>query len=156
MTEASKATTTAGRELVITRVIDAPRELVFKARTEPQHVARWFGPPGTTVPFCTMDARPRGALRFCYRLPAGDLHWMEGAYRDVVEPERIAFTDESGNLLGRPGFPLVALLTVAFADYSGGTRLTLRHAGVDQRELSGWPASLDRFARYVGVPDGNG
>jgi uncharacterized protein YndB with AHSA1/START domain len=85
---------------------------------------------------------------------------MEGAYRKVVEPERIAFTesftDESGNLLGRPDFPLVALLTVAFADYSGGTRLTLRHAGVDQRELSGWPASLDRFARYVGVPDGNG
>jgi uncharacterized protein YndB with AHSA1/START domain len=159
MIDARRTAPINDRKLVIARVFDAPREPVFRAWTEPALFARWFGPHGTVMPFCEMDPRPGGGLRFCYLLPNGDVHRIVGRYREVVKPERLvfteSFTDERGTLIERSGFPLVALLTVTFAEQGGRTRLTIHHAGVDWRELPGWTTSLTRLARYVGSPDGD-
>ena len=83
----SPTATTAERTLIIERVFDAPRALVFKAWTEPERLVLWWGPRGFTMPACTMDARPGGAFRFCMRSPEGTDHWLRGVYREIVEPE---------------------------------------------------------------------
>ena len=72
----SDSTTSAERELLLTRTLDAPRALVFRAWTEPEHLARWWGPQGFTTPSCTMDVRPGGAWRICMRAPDGVDHWV--------------------------------------------------------------------------------
>lgn len=79
-------------ELVITRVLDAPRRVVFKAWTDPAQAVRWWGPRGFTTHSCTMDVQPGGACSLCMRSPEGVEHWRHGVYREVVEPERLVFT----------------------------------------------------------------
>src|SRR5260370_21490124 len=79
---------TTDRELTLTRVLDAPRELVFRMWTDPQHVAQWWGPMGFTNPVREMDVRPGGALRIGMRAPDGTDYPMIGTYREDVSPER--------------------------------------------------------------------
>ena len=146
------ATQTEERELVITRVFDAPRSLVFKAWTEPEHLARWWGPRGFTTPFCEMDVRPRGAFRFGMRSPQGTDHWLRGVFREIVEPERLVCTWAWEDEEGKPGHE--TLLTVTFAEHDGKTRLTLRQAvfeSVTSRDAhhDGWASSLDCLAEYL-------
>src|SRR4051812_13099739 len=86
------ATTAQRSELTITRLLDAPRALVFAAWTEPARLAEWFGPRGFSIPSFEMDLRAGGAYRFCMRSPAGVDHWVRGVYREVVPPERLSFT----------------------------------------------------------------
>src|SRR5271168_3681513 len=88
---ASAATRVLEREVVLTRVFDAPRELVFKAWTEPERLARWWGPHGFTNPVCEADVRPGGAL-LVHMQGFGMTHVMRGTFVEVVEPERLAFT----------------------------------------------------------------
>jgi uncharacterized protein YndB with AHSA1/START domain len=141
----------AERELVITRIFDAPRSLVFKAWTEPEHMMRWWGPKGFTTPTCEMDVRPGGKLRLCMRSPEGRDYWVRGVYREVVEPERLVFTgrvDEEG----KPGHETV--MTVTFADHEGKTKLTVHQAvfeSVKGRDgaSTGWTESLDRLAEHL-------
>jgi uncharacterized protein YndB with AHSA1/START domain len=83
----------AKREVVITRVFDAPRGLVFKAWTDPKHMAQWWGPRGFTNPICELDARVGGAWRIVMRSPAGIEYPCGGVYREIVEPERLVFTN---------------------------------------------------------------
>ena len=78
--------------LVITRVFDAPRSLVFKVWTAPEHLARWWGPQGFTTLSCAVEVRPGGAWVRRMRWPEGMLHTKRGVYREVVEPERLVFT----------------------------------------------------------------
>jgi uncharacterized protein YndB with AHSA1/START domain len=148
----SAATITGERELVVTRIIDAPRTLVFKAWTEPEQVARWWGPQGFVTTHCDMDIRPGGAFRCSMRSPAGTDHWTRGVYREIVEPERIVFTfaweDADGNL----GHEL--LTTVTFTDLGAQTRLTLHQAmfeTVERRDdhRGGWTSCFERFAEYM-------
>lgn len=154
---------TAG-ELVLMRVFDAPRELVFKAWTEPEHFARWWGPKGWTVPVCQIDLRPGGRILFCMRSPEGQDVWNGGVYREVSPPERLVstdyFADEHGNPVSptqyglSPDFPAEALVTVTFEEQAGKTKLTLRQtvppavaaqAGAQQ----GWNESFDKLAAYL-------
>ncbi len=80
-------------ELVITRVFDAPRELVFECWTEPEHLQHWQGAPrGFTVTSYESDIRPGGFFRICMRSPEGVDSWLEGGYREIVKPERLVFT----------------------------------------------------------------
>ncbi len=143
---------TTDRELVITRVIDAPRPLVFKAWTEPEQVARWWGPQGFVTTFCEMDIRPGGKFRFCMRSPSGSDHWKRGVYREIVAPERIVFTFAWQDATGNPGHEL--LTTVTFAEQGRKTRLTLHQAlfetveGCDDHRR-GWTSCLERFADYM-------
>jgi uncharacterized protein YndB with AHSA1/START domain len=80
------------REIALTRVFDAPRRLVFEACTKPQHLARWWGPHGSTLIVCEMDLRPGGAWRFVLRGPDGQEHPFKGVYREIVPPERVVQT----------------------------------------------------------------
>src|SRR5260370_17380009 len=78
------------RELVITRVFDAPRELVWKAWTDPKHMAQWWGPQGFTNPVCELDVRRGGALRIVMRAPDAAQHPMRGGFPEVLYPDRLA------------------------------------------------------------------
>jgi uncharacterized protein YndB with AHSA1/START domain len=142
----------AERVLVLTRVLDAPRSLVFAVWTRPEHLVRWWGPKGFTLPFCETDFRPGGAYRFCMRSPAGTDHWVSGVYREIVEPERIVFTWEREDAEGKSGSGSV--VTVDLAEHEGKTKLTLHQAvfksvqGRDEHQ-GGWTECLERLAEYV-------
>jgi len=145
-------TQASGGELVIERIVDTPRELVWKAWTEPERLMRWFGPHGSTIPFCEVDLRPGGVLHFCHRWPSGEDTWVRGVYQEVLEAERIVhslgFSDATGNWVERPGFAPETLVTVTLSEQEGRTKVTVRHTGliVDQGEGQGWSESLDRLA----------
>lgn len=154
----------ATRVLVITRVFDAPRELVFKTWTDPEHVAKWFGPGAFTVPFCTIDLRVGGTFLYCMRSPEGQNFWGRGVYREIVEPERLVYIDTFADEKGNPvpashygmgdDWPTELLVTVTFEEHEGKTKLTLQHAGIpvgtegDMAE-SGWNETLNKLAEYV-------
>jgi uncharacterized protein YndB with AHSA1/START domain len=139
----------ANRDLVITRIFDAPRSLVFKAWTEPERVMRWWGPHGFTLTSCNMDLRSGGKWRFCMRSPEGIEHWQQGAYLEVVEPERLVFSYAFEDAAGTPGHE--TRVTVTFAEDNGKTRLTVHHAAfeavaVRDDHVRGWGETLDRLA----------
>lgn len=143
-------------ELVIEREFEAPRELVFRMWTDPAHFRHWFGPPGTTMDFCELDPRPGGGLNFRYRLACGTEYRIKGVFREVDEPRRIvfteSFTDAAGNLIERPGFPLVARITVTFDEDRGKTLVVVRHSGAAHSTRRGWNQSLERLQVYVQDP----
>ena len=78
--------------LVLTRLIDAPRGLVFSVWTQPEHLTRWWGPNQFTLPHCEGDFREGGAYKFCMRAPDGSDHWVWGTYEEIVPPSRLVFT----------------------------------------------------------------
>ena len=154
---AAAATAPGDRELVVTRVFEAPRRLVFRAWVEPEHAARWWGPQGFTTLACEMDVRPGGAWRRRMRSPEGTVHVKRGVYREVAPPERLVFTYADEDALGRIGHE--TLVTVTFAEEGGKTRLTLRQAVFDSVEArdaheGGWTSCLERFAAYLARSDG--
>jgi uncharacterized protein YndB with AHSA1/START domain len=146
----------AEREIVLTRVFDAPRELVFRVWTEPAHLARWWGPREFTNPTCEMDLRPGGAYRIVMRSPDGREYPCQGVFQEVAGPERLVFTN---NAVGEDGsLVLEGLTTVLFAEDGGRTTLTLRtraKAVVDfaRAYLSGmemgWTQSLEKLEEEV-------
>lgn len=155
MAARNNATTTAAeRELVITRLFDAPRQLVFKVWTDPSHLVRWWGPQGfTSTIIGTIDVRPGGAYRIHMRSPEGSDHWSQGVYREVVAPERLVMAGAWTDAHGKPTSP-ETLLTVTFEEQQGKTKLTLHQAlfeSVTARDAhrGGWNSSLDRLAEYV-------
>jgi uncharacterized protein YndB with AHSA1/START domain len=160
-TQRGEATVSLDRELVITRVLDAPRTLVFKAWTDPKHVAKWWGPQGFTNPVCNLDVRPGGSIRIDMRGPDGTVYPMTGVYQEIVAPERLVF---SAAALDESGQPVLEVLTsVGFAEHRGGTKLTLQArvvrvtaAGAAHLEgmEAGWTQSLDRLEEHVAEPGG--
>ena len=141
----------AQHELVITRTFDAPRNLVFRAWTAPEHMVRWLGPHNFTAPSCKMDFRPGGAYRACICGPDGKEYWMRGIYREIVEPERLVFTfswEEEGER-GRE-----TVITVLFGEQGGKTRMTFRQAffeTVENRDShhGGWTECFERLAQFL-------
>ena len=148
----SAAVQAAEAELVITRIFDAPRSLVFRAWIEPAHLARWWGPKGFTTVSCDIDVRAGGTWFRLMRAPDGSEHRKRGVYREIVEPERLVFTYASEDADGNPGHE--TLVTVTFADVGGQTKLTL-HQGVFESVVArnahegGWTSCLERFADYL-------
>jgi uncharacterized protein YndB with AHSA1/START domain len=146
----------AQQELVMTRIFDAPREVVFKAWTDPDRVKHWWGPKGFTNPVCELDPRPGGAIRIHMRAPDGVVYPMTGVFNEIVEPERLVFTSGALDEKGNPLFEV--LTTVTFAEHGGKTKLTL-HARVMMATPAGaphlagmemgWSQTLDRLAEYV-------
>ena len=144
------------RELVLTRVFDAPRELVFKAWTDPKQVAQWWGPHGFTNPVCDLDVRPGGAIRIHMRGPDGTVYPMTGVYNEVVEPERLVFTSAALDADGNPMFEV--LTTVTFAEQGGKTKQIMRARVVKSTAEAapyikgmeaGWTQSLERLAESL-------
>jgi uncharacterized protein YndB with AHSA1/START domain len=147
------ASNVAERELVITRVFDAPRSLVFKAWTDPEHHVKWMGPEGFTGKVLRSELRPGGAYRFYMRDPKGGDHWQQGIFREVVEPERLVFTYEWANEQGQATRPQT-IVTLTFEDQGGKTKLTLKQGifeSVSARDdhRGGWSSSLDCLANYL-------
>ena len=94
MNETLKVTTPSDREIVITRVFDAPRSLIFDCMSKPELVRRWLlGPPGYTMPVCEIDFRVGGRYRYVWRGPDGSEMGMGGVYREIVPAERIVQTE---------------------------------------------------------------
>lgn len=139
-------------KVVITRVLDAPRELVWQAWTDPAMVVQWWGPKGFTNPVCELDVRPGGNIYIVMRAPDGADYPMKGTFRELVAPERLVFTsiavDKAGNHL------LEGENIVTFAEHDGKTTLTIRSsakglvpfapqmlAGME----AGWTGSIDKL-----------
>ena len=141
-------------EIVATRVIDAPRDLVWEVHTRPQHVRQWMlGPDGWTMPVCEIDLRPGGRWHFVWRLPAerADMP-MSGTYREVAPPERLVSTESWG-----PDWP-ETLNTIALAEHGGRTTLTAtilyptkqaRDAAMATGMKGGWAKSYERLDQYL-------
>jgi uncharacterized protein YndB with AHSA1/START domain len=138
--------------LVIQRIFDAPRELVFKAWTEPEHLAQWLGMQGFTATIVKMDARVGGAYRFHMRSPEGADYWQQGVYRELVEPERFVRTCVWADADGNPTGP-ETLMTVTFEEHEGKTKLTFRQTfdSVTARDAHrfGTASALARLAEYL-------
>jgi uncharacterized protein YndB with AHSA1/START domain len=151
-------------QLVLTRIFDAPRALVWKAWTDPKYLAQWFGPYGYTNPLCEVDVRPGGVIRIDMRGPDGSVYPIRGEFKEVVEPERLVFQEridlenDSPNGPGKSWFE--RLNTITLAEESWKTRLT-----VDVRVLGGsagpfvpsgmdvgWAECLDRLESFVTKP----
>ncbi|MGH7193324.1 MAG: SRPBCC family protein [Candidatus Saccharimonadales bacterium] len=146
------AARTSDRTLVISRVFDAPRELVFKAWTEQEHIRHWLAPHGFTITHCEGDCRPGGRFRSCMRSPEGTDHWVGGCYREVVKNERLVFSHAWDGADGKPGHETQVIVT--FADQAGKTLLTLHQALFDSVESrdghrGGWTQSLERLTEYL-------
>ena len=143
-------------DLNLTRILDAPRALVFKAWTDPKQVQQWWGPACFTNPVCEIDPRPGGAMRIHMRGPDGTIYPMTGRYIELVEPERIVFTSGPTDADGKPLFEVLA--TVTFADRDGKTELTLQARVTGMTDVApqylqgmntGWNQTLDRLANHV-------
>lgn len=151
---AASVTEAENLELVLTRIFDAPRRLVFKAWTDPEHLVRWFGPKGFTSTIVgKIDLRPGAPYRIHMRGPDGGDHWSQGVYREIVEPERVVFAGYWADAEGKPKGP-ESTVTVTFEDLGGKTRLTLRQTvfeSVTARDAhrGGWTSSLERLAEYL-------
>ncbi|HUJ76302.1 MAG TPA: SRPBCC domain-containing protein [bacterium] len=152
----SAAREAARREVVITRVFDAPRSLVFQAWTDPRRLARWWGPQGFTNPVCEVDARVGGAWRIVMRGPDGTDYPCGGVYREVVVPERLVFTNIATDAEGNP--VLDGLTTVLFGEQGRQTRLTLQSSAVAVVDYAaaylagmeeGWTQSLVRLSALL-------
>jgi uncharacterized protein YndB with AHSA1/START domain len=159
--KSSRIAERAARDLVITRVFDAPRALVWKAWTEPEHFTRWWGPKGFTTPVCRIDLRVGGEYFNCMRSPEGQDFWSKGFFQEIVAPERLvmtdSFADDQGNIVPashygfRGDYPLEMLITVTFEEHDGKTMLTLKHVGLPagrDRDMAGagWNESFDKLA----------
>ena len=111
--------TLSEREIRMTRVFNAPRELVFQAHTDSQHTPHWWGQRGSTTIVDVMDVRPGGAWRFVQRDPEGTEYGFRGEYREVVPPERLVYTFE---FEGMPGHVVVD--TITFEEHDGKTTIS--------------------------------
>lgn len=152
-TASNAAAIPAERELVITRIFDAPRKVVYQAWADPERAVKWLGPKGFTGKIIKMDARPGGSYRFYMRDPQGGDHWQQGVFREIVENERIVQTYAWADAEGNPTLP-ETLLTVTFEDHGAKTRLTLHQAvfeSVTARDMhrGGWSSALDRLEEVL-------
>jgi uncharacterized protein YndB with AHSA1/START domain len=147
-------TNTGDREILIERVFDAPRELVFQAWTDPEHVAQWWGPQGFTNTIHEMDVRPGGICRFIMHSPDGVDYKNKIVYIEIVNPERLVYTHGEDDE-GEGGQFHV---TVTFAEQGGKTKLTVRmlFESAEERDKSvkfgaieGGNQTLDRLAEYL-------
>ena len=160
----------SGDEFVISRVFDAPRDLVFRAFTEPERMKHWWGPKGFVVVKLEMDLRPGGIQHYGLRGPDGAIMWGKFVYREIVAPQRIvlidSFSDAADNTTHHPmspTWPLEMLSTFLFdevektrtkltvkwsphnSDEAGRATFAAGHASMNQ----GWTGTLDQLAAYL-------
>ncbi|MEY2523881.1 MAG: hypothetical protein QOJ66_2446 [Ilumatobacteraceae bacterium] len=113
-----KVTTPSDHEIVLTRVFDAPRQLVFDALSKPELLKRWFGPHGHSLVVCEVDFRVGGAWRFVLESPDGRSMGMSGVYREIVPAERMVHTE------GFDDYPGDSVVTTVLTEHDGKTTLT--------------------------------
>jgi uncharacterized protein YndB with AHSA1/START domain len=155
---------TEGRlDLEISRIIDAPRALIWEAWTKPEHLKRWWTPAPWTTPECRVDLRPGGEFYTLMRGPDGSEHAVNGCYLDLLPHERIVFTDvlqagwRPAPMTSGPCGPYFTAI-IAFEDHEGGTSYTARALHKDDADRAkheemgfneGWNAALDQLVELV-------
>lgn len=161
---------TRSEDFVISRVFDAPRELVWKCFTDPAHMKAWWGPKGATVTQAKMDLRQGGTFHYRMEAADGSEIWGKMVYREITPRDRIvflnSFSDEAGGTTHHPmapTWPLEMLSIFTFEDVPGGkTRFTVRwsphNATEEERKTfdamqdsvhQGWGGTLDKLAGYL-------
>lgn len=152
--------------MTITRTFDAPRELVWRAWTDPKYVMQWWGPKGFTAPVCKMDFRVGGKFLCCMRTPDGQEFWNAGEYHEIVPQERIVssmyFSDPEGNRVEPEHYGIQheaienARDVVTFEDLGNGqTKLTFTgnetmEEAAKSGQVEGWQQILEKFAAVLG------
>jgi len=147
------------REIVMTRVFEAPRRLVFDAFTKPELLRRWLlGPDGWSMPVCDIDLKVGGSYRYVWRHDTDGVEMSAaGVYREIVLGERVVATER----FEPPWYPGEALVSMALVEAGGRTTLTqtLRYESREVRDVvlrspmaSGVEASLDRLEGFLGAP----
>ena len=161
----TKSTVNEKERMVITRVFDAPRALVWKAWTDPKYVMQWWGPKGFTAPVCQIDFRVGGKFLCCMRTPDGQDFWNGGEYHEIVPHEKIVyslyFANSKGNKVEPEQYGIEheaipdARDMVLFEDFGNGqTKLTLiGNETMEQAQTSGqvegWNQILDKVAEVI-------
>lgn len=150
--------------IIIERIFDAPRAIVFEAWTKPECAMRWWGPKGFTIPFFEIDLRVGGVSFSCMRSPDGQDYWSKGIFREIVAPERLVITDQFADVEGNAvpasyygmtgDWPIEMLVTVTFKEIDGKTAITLQHEGIPPGEnsemcIAGWNESFDKLDVYL-------
>ncbi len=161
--------TAAGPQLALTRDFDAPRDLVWKAWTEPERLARWWGPAGSEIGVRSLDLRPGGVFHYGMRAPDGSEMWGRFVYREIEPPQRLvfvsSFSDETGGVTRNPWtavWPLEVLNALTLAEHGGRTTLTLRGGPINATEeemqafaagaagmRQGFDGTFGRLERYL-------
>ena len=161
----TKSTVNEIERMVVTRVFDAQRELVWKAWTDPKHVMQWWGPKGFTAPVCEIDFRVGGKFLYCMRTPDGQEGWNAGEYYEIVPHEKIVslmyFSDSKGNRIEAAELGIEheaiegAYDVTLFEDIGNGqTKLTFigndtMQDAIKSGQLEGWNETLDKVAAVV-------
>jgi uncharacterized protein YndB with AHSA1/START domain len=148
--------------VVIERTFDAPKDLIWKMWTDPEHFKKWYGPKGFTVPVADMELRVGGKRLICMASPDGSMKmWTTGEYTEIVPNQRLAYTespaDENGNLvspaaMGMPeGYPATTEVTVLLEELDGHTKMVMTHAGVPAESGAGggWEQAFDKLAEHI-------
>jgi uncharacterized protein YndB with AHSA1/START domain len=143
--------TTGGDAFALTRVFDAPVDLVWRCFTEQEHLAKWSAPRGYMITTGEGDLRVGGKWRCCMRDPDGGEHWLGGIYREIV-PQKLIVMTHAWEEKGKPGPE--TLVTVRFEDLGGRTKVTLEQSGFAsdaERDghRGGWSESLDLLAEHL-------
>ncbi|HXZ13759.1 MAG TPA: SRPBCC domain-containing protein [Candidatus Sulfotelmatobacter sp.] len=168
---AGAAATASETDYLIQRVFDAPRDLVFRAWTEPKHLAQWWGPRGFTTTIEKMDVRPGGGYRITMHGPDGDVYPMTGSFREITRPARLVMTMDCAEHpdwwhdMIKPGRakdernPAGEIVTtVTFEERGGKTEVTvrmrfssseIRHSMVKHGMHDGWSQSFDKLAELL-------
>jgi len=169
MTDKPPAPMPPGIPFVTSRVFDAPRQLVWQAWTDIEHLKRWFGPKGFTMPVAFLDFRPGGIFHYGMKSPSGDMMWGKWTFREIVAPEKlvviVSFSDEKRGVTRHPmapAWPLETLSTTTFSEAAGKTTVRLEwaphnataaemklfgdsHASMTQ----GWGGTMDQLSAYL-------
>jgi len=157
---------------VISRVLDAPRDKVWRAWTEVEHLRQWWGPKGFAVTHCQVDLRPGGLMHYCLRMPDGGEMWGKFVYREIVKPERLvwinSFSDKEGGTTVHPmspDWPREMLTKVTFEAQGGKTKVTVQwvpveasteierktfDAGRDSMK-QGWSGTFEKLEAYLSL-----
>jgi uncharacterized protein YndB with AHSA1/START domain len=151
-------------DVVVERTFDAPVNLIWQMWTDPELLGAWYGPDGATIPVAKMDVRVGGTRLVCMEMqsPDGPMQmWFAGEYREVVENERLVYSeymsDENGNVLspadmGMPeGHPTVTEVRVDLQDVVGRTKMVMTHSGIPAGSpgAAGWTMAFAKLDAYV-------
>ncbi len=152
-------------ELIITRVFNAPIQLVFEAWTNPEHLKNWWAPKGFTTTYCTVDLRIGGLFRYCMTSPDGSGIWGGGIYKEIDARNKIiytdCFTDKDGNPVPPSYYGLQSTtiqesqVEVKFENENGATKVTLKYTNMaelgKEREMArqGWNDMLESLTNYL-------
>ncbi len=150
----AERTTNLLENLEITRIFDAPRELVWKAWTNPEYVKQWWGPQGFTSPACKIDLRVGGEYLCCMKAPDGSEYWTGGEYVEIVAPERIVsqlfYANEHGKIPAADPNDVEVRDVVTFEEYGNGqTKMTFKRNYWDEGEDEGMKQIFDKLSAVI-------